>query len=91
MKLWWPHLEALIATARGYQLTGDEEMFNWFEKIHDYTWDHFPDAEHGEWFGYLARDGKVNNECKANQWKACFHLPRALYMISDIFSQVMYK
>jgi len=84
MKLWWPHLEALIATIMGYRLTGNKELLSWFHKIHDYTWSRFPDKEYGEWFGYLSRQGEVNNNCKANRWKVCFHLPRALYMVSEI-------
>ena len=87
MKLWWPHLEALIATLLGYQLTGDSELYEWFEKVHNYTWSHFPDKEYGEWYGYLSRQGVVNNRCKGNKWKCCFHLPRALYLISKICRQ----
>lgn len=86
MKLWWPHLEALIATLKGYRLTGDTELWNWFEKIHDYTWSRFPDPNGLEWFGYLSREGTVNNRCKGNRWKVCFHIPRALQIITDIFS-----
>jgi len=26
-----------------YKLTGDKEFFDWFEKVHDYTWTRFPD------------------------------------------------
>lgn len=88
MKLWWVHLESLIACLKGYQLTGDPELWAWFKRIHDYTWTHFPDLDGEEWFGYLSREGVVNNHCKANRWKACFHLPRALFIISEIFNQL---
>jgi len=88
MKLWWPHLEALIALLLGYKLTGDKELYKWFEKVHDYTWAHFPDKKHGEWYGYFNRSGEVNNRCKGNRWKGCFHLPRALYIITEIFKDL---
>lgn len=88
MKLWWPHLEALICLLLGYKLTGDEKLFDWFKKVHDYTWARFPDKKYGEWYGYLNRYGEVNNRCKSNRWKCCFHLPRALYMISEIFKDL---
>ena len=91
MKLWWPHLEALIALLLGYKLTGDIELYQRFKKVHDYTWAHFPDKEYGEWWGYLNRYGEVNNRCKANRWKGCFHLPRALYLISEIFRELQNK
>lgn len=80
-KLWWVHVEALVALAKGYALTGDERCAAWFKKVHDYTWEHFRDAEHGEWFGYLNRRGEVLLPLKGGKWKGCFHIPRALYQV----------
>ena len=37
---------------KGYRLTGDKRCLEWFERVHDYVWTHFKDAEHPEWFGY---------------------------------------
>ncbi len=91
MKLWWPHLEALVALLLGYSLTGDKELYQWFEKVHHYTWTHFPDKKFGEWYGYLNRCGQVNNKCKGNRWKGCYHLPRTLYLISEIFRELQNK
>ena len=42
-KLWWVHLESLVALAMGYRLTGREECWEWYQKMHDYTWSHFAD------------------------------------------------
>ena len=78
MKLWWVHLEALYANLLAYHLTGTERYWIWFEKLHAYCFDHFPDRENGEWFGYLHRDGSVASTVKSNKWKSPFHLPRAL-------------
>lgn len=80
-KLWWVHLEALVATLKGYSLTGDERMWEWFMKINNYTQNHFPDKENGEWFGYLNRQGEVLLPLKGGKWKGCFHVPRGLYQI----------
>jgi N-acylglucosamine 2-epimerase len=52
-KLWWVHVEALVALALGYSLTRRTDVWAWYERVHAYTWEHFPDPEHGEWFGYL--------------------------------------
>lgn len=57
MKLWWVHNECLIATLMAYNLTGDEYYADWYEKLHEYVFSHFPDETHGEWYGYLHRDG----------------------------------
>ena len=78
MKLWWVQLEALYANLLAYHLTGTERYWNWFEDLNAYCFDHFPDPEHGEWYGYLHRDGTVASTAKCNKWKAPFHLPRAL-------------
>ena len=78
-KLWWVHIETLISMLKGYQFTGDERCLEWFEKVHDYTWTHFKDAEHPEWYGYLNRRGEVLLPLKGGKWKGCFHVPRGLY------------
>lgn len=78
-KLWWVHIETLITLLKGYLLTGSEKNLEWFEKVHNYTWDHFKDREHREWFGYLNRKGEVLLPLKGGKWKGCFHVPRGLY------------
>ena len=78
-KLWWVHIETIISLLKGYLLTGDIRCWQWFEKVHAYTWSHFPDAENGEWFGYLNRQGEVLLPMKGGKWKGCFHVPRGLY------------
>jgi len=78
-KLWWVHQEAILAVLKGYMHTGDQRCWEWFIKLHNYTWDHFPDREFGEWFGYLNRRGELLLTLKGGKWKGCFHVPRFLY------------
>ncbi|WP_344981778.1 AGE family epimerase/isomerase [Compostibacter hankyongensis] len=78
-KLWWVHAEGLVCMLKGYLHTGNEDCLHWFEKIHRYLWDHFVDEKHGEWFGYLNRQGEVLLPVKGGKWKGCFHTPRALF------------
>lgn len=80
-KLWWVHIETLVAMARAYKLTGNAECKAWFEKIHEYTWSHFKDNEYPEWYGYLNRRGEPFLDLKGGKWKGCFHVPRGLYEI----------
>lgn len=79
-KLWWVHLESLVALAMGYRLTGRPACAEWYQRVHDYAWARFPDRAHGEWWGYLNRRGEVFLPLKGGKWKGCFHVPRALYM-----------
>jgi N-acylglucosamine 2-epimerase len=87
-KLWWVHVETLIALLKGYQHTGDSRCLEWFNKVHEYTWSHFPDAEFGEWFGYLNRQGEVLLPLKGGKWKGCFHVPRGLFQCSKILAKL---
>ncbi|MGB5710758.1 MAG: AGE family epimerase/isomerase [Waterburya sp.] len=79
-KLWWVHLETLVALLMGFNLTGRKDCWSWFNRVHNYTWNHFADSEHGEWFGYLNRRGEILLNLKGGKWKGCFHVPRALYL-----------
>ena len=87
-KLWWVHLESAIAMARGYQLTGRKECLDWFLALDEYMWSHFKDAEYPEWFGYLNRRGEVLLPLKGGKWKGCFHVPRGLFQIWQIFDKI---
>ena len=78
-KIWWVHIETIISLLKGFLLTGDQRCWDWFERVHAYTWEHFPDPENGEWWGYLNRQGEVLLPLKGGKWKGCFHIPRGLY------------
>ena len=88
MKLWWVHVESALAALRGYAATGNPELFRWFERIDAYMFDHFPDPDFGEWFGYLDRDGSVSSTLKGGKWKGMFHLPRSLAEISRLLEGI---
>ena len=76
MKFWWPQNEAIIATLLAYVLTGNKKYALWHKMVHDYAYSHFHDKAHGEWFGYLHRDGSLAQTAKGNLFKGPFHLPR---------------
>jgi N-acylglucosamine 2-epimerase len=81
-KLWWVHLETLVALSKTYAHSRNPKALQWFEKVHKYTWSHFRDPIHGgEWYGYLNRQGAVHLPLKGGKWKGCFHVPRALMEI----------
>jgi N-acylglucosamine 2-epimerase len=85
-KLWWVHLETLVALAMGIALSGrGDECKVWYRRVHDYAWPRFADPEHGEWYGYLNRRGEVLLPLKGGKWKGCFHVPRALYLCYRLF------
>lgn len=87
-KLWWVHLEALQALLMAFHSTHRTECWEWFEKVHEWSWRHFPDPQYGEWFGYLNRRGEVLLNMKGGKWKGCFHVPRALWRCSLELEQI---
>ena len=90
MKLWWPHNEILIASMMLYRDTGKEEYLEKFYKTFDYCLEHFNDAEYGEWYGYLRRDGKPTMPaCKGSTFKGPFHLPRMLSMVDCMIGEIL--
>ncbi len=78
MKFWWPQCETIIASLYAYLGTGDDEYLYRHERISEWTYAHFPDAEYGEWYGYLHRDGTVAQPAKGNLYKGPFHIPRMM-------------
>jgi N-acylglucosamine 2-epimerase len=87
-KLWWVHLETLVALLKAYALTGRAECWTWFERVHEYTWARFPDPSFGEWYGYLNRRGEVLLPLKGGKWKGCFHVPRALLLCAETLKTI---
>jgi len=88
MKLWWPHTEALYATLLAYHLTGKNKYLNSYERIHKWTFKHFPDPRYGEWFAYLHRDGTLASGIKGSLWKGPFHLSRVLLQLMQLLDKM---
>ena len=89
MKFWWPACEAIIATLMAYTATGDEKYAKWHQLIHDWSFNHFPDKIHGEWYGYIHRDGRISSTLKGNVWKGPFHIPRMFLMAWKTLEQLV--
>ncbi|KAL2103750.1 hypothetical protein ACEWY4_000618 [Coilia grayii] len=89
MKLWWPHCEALIAYLMAYTHSREDMLLQRFSQVYDYTFSHFSDAEHGEWFGYLNQQGSVALDFKGGPFKGFFHVPRCLYMCERLLDSLL--
>ena len=72
-------MQLLSFLKTAHHITGDAKYAQRHKLVHDWSFAHFPDAEHGEWFGYLHRDGTPSVKLKGNLWKGPFHLPRMLW------------
>ena len=91
MKFWWPQCETIIASLYAYLGTGDEKYLYRHERISEWTYAHFPDAEYGEWYGYLHRDGTVAQPAKGNLYKGPFHIPRMMIKGYMLYQEILKK
>lgn len=89
MKFWWPHNEVIIATLLAHLVTGDQKYADWHQQVHQYAYQHFHDKEHGEWYGYLHRDGTVAQPAKGNLFKGPFHLPRQEWFCRQVLKEYL--
>lgn len=77
-KIWWPHCEAICGLLMAYEVCGQSWCLDWYEKVRDWSLDHFPVKDHGEWTQRLDRQGRKLDRIVALPVKDPFHLPRAL-------------
>ncbi len=87
-KIWWPHTEALYALLLAYSLSREDWCLDWFQRVHDYAFSHFPVAEYGEWIQNLDRQGHKLDATVALPVKDPFHLSRALINSIGVLEQL---
>jgi N-acylglucosamine 2-epimerase len=87
-KLWWPHVEALYALLLAHDLTGDVWYADWYSRVHEWSFAHFPMPEIGEWRQRLDRQGRPVTEVVALPVKDPFHLPRAVILILELLGGI---
>jgi len=83
-KLWWPHTEALYALLLAHHLTGESWCWEWYERVHEWSFQHFGATGYGEWRQRLNRAGKPIEDLIALPVKDPFHLPRAVILILQL-------
>jgi len=88
VKAWWPHTEALYALMLAYEVSREAWCLDWYWRVHDWAFAHFPDRAHGEWVQRLTRDGKPMAEVIALPVKDPFHLPRAVIYLLDVLGRL---
>jgi N-acylglucosamine 2-epimerase len=87
VKLWWPHTEALYALLLAHTLTRESWCDEWYQRVHEWSFSHFPMPEVGEWRQRLDRRGKPLERFVALPVKDPFHLPRSVILAVQLLSQ----
>ncbi|HET6500666.1 MAG TPA: AGE family epimerase/isomerase [Amycolatopsis sp.] len=86
-KLWWPHVEALYATALLAKSHGSDELAAWRDRLHDYAFATFPEGPGREWAQIRGRDGRPLDEVVALPVKDPFHIARALLLLVELLGE----
>jgi N-acylglucosamine 2-epimerase len=87
-KLWWPHTEALYALLLAYEISRERWYLDWFERVHNYAFSHYPVAKYGEWTQKLDRKGDKILDTVALPVKDPFHLPRGLIYCLEVLQKL---
>lgn len=72
------HLEAMAALSKGYFQTRHPDCPKWLKRIHDYTFQFFPDPKYGAWHLVLDRAAKPLLSAKATPTEGCFYFVRCM-------------
>ncbi len=83
-KYFWVQAESLVAAALLAKRTGDEKYWQWYERIWDYSWNHFVDHQHGAWYRILARDNRKYSDEKSPAGKTDYHTMGACYEVLNV-------
>ena len=87
-KIWWVHTETLYALLLAYSICKEQWCLDWFERVHEYSFKHFPVAQYGEWIQNLDRQGNKTQAVAALPVKDPFHLSRALIYSVNVLEKL---
>lgn len=87
-KLWWPQTEALYGLLLAYSISREEWCLDWYWKMHEVAFKHYPVKEHGEWTQRLDRQFQPLKSVVALPVKDPFHLPRVLIFSIEVLRKM---
>ena len=70
-KYFWVQAESFAAAALLAHATGEEQYWQWYDKIWAYSWQHFIDHQHGAWYRILNADNSHQSEIKSAAGAKC--------------------
>ncbi|BCE00494.1 AGE family epimerase/isomerase [Marinicellulosiphila megalodicopiae] len=70
-KYFWVQAESFAAAALLYKATNDEKYLERYNKLWQYSWDHFVDHENGAWYRVLKADNSKYSNKKSEAGAKC--------------------
>lgn len=85
-KYFWVQAETFAAAALLADVTGEDQYWQWYDKIWAYSWEYFVDHEHGAWYRLLNRQNQkysdeksiAGGKCDYHTLGACWEVQRLL-------------
>ncbi|MEX2962601.1 AGE family epimerase/isomerase [Microbulbifer sp. TYP-18] len=86
-KYFWVQAESFAAAALLAKVTGDEQYWQWYDKIWQYSWEHFVDHNNGAWYRLLnCRNQRYSEEKSIAGAKCDYHTLGACWAVLDVIS-----
>jgi len=83
----WVHLEALAVLIKSFFHTHHPDCPRWFQRIHDYTFQHFPDLTHTGWHLVIDQEAKPLLSVKAMPSAGCYYYVKSLSQTASFLTQ----
>jgi mannobiose 2-epimerase len=87
-KSWWVQAEALVASLRMYERTGEGRYYECFRRTLDWVVKHQVDWKGGDWFADIRADGTPSGQ-KAGLWKSPYHHGRSVLECIGIIEELL--
>lgn len=83
-KYFWVQAESFAAAAVLAKITGEDKYWYWYDRLWQYSWEHFIDHEHGAWYRVLTADNKKISNKKSEAGAKCdYHTLGACALVLD--------
>jgi mannose/cellobiose epimerase-like protein (N-acyl-D-glucosamine 2-epimerase family) len=78
-KYFWVQAETFATAALLADRTGEQQYWDWYQRIWEYSWTHFVDHKYGAWYRILTPDNRKYSDEKSPAGKVDYHTMGACY------------
>ncbi|WP_414680877.1 AGE family epimerase/isomerase [Marinomonas sp. 2405UD66-6] len=87
-KYFWVQAESFAAAALLAEATQEEEYWDKYKALWDYSWSHMIDHQYGAWFRILTQDNKAFDDNKSPAGKTDYHTMGACYEVINLLTKL---
>src|SRR5205814_5827055 len=80
-KYFWVQAESIAAAALLAVRTGEGGYWDWYDRLWEYSWQHFVDHRHGAWYRILDPENRKLSDEKSPAGKTDYHTMGACYEV----------